>query len=106
MDTVARERGSQLKKQKICSRVLENVPSDLLKRLENVSVGNEILIDDSSKDSRENGVEDDVGAVKESHDCSKGRDVLVTFELHVGKRGLNVSCRTKRSSLVDENFIA
>lgn len=63
----------------------------MLEGLVDVSVGDEVLVDDSPEEGREDGVEDDVGRVEESHDGTESRDVLVSDEVHVGERSLNVS---------------
>ena len=48
-----------------------------------------LLVDPSSEDGGENGVEDDVGDVEESHDRSEGADIGVDV-LELGQGGLDV----------------
>jgi hypothetical protein len=61
----------------------------LLERLVDASIGGPIPVNDLAKDRGQDGVEDNVGRVKEGHDGAEGRDV-VRLEVHRREGALDV----------------
>lgn len=76
-----------------------HVPSDLLERLEDVTVGDKVSVDDSSKESCDHSVEKNRCDVENGHNGSESREILVTVEGHCRDSSLDVSCAYRASEL-------